>query len=79
MQGEPVKPPKPTQGSNGAFRLPWQAKGEKKSPLPSPPQPTSPARAVSIATGASCCIKDSIVTDDMCCMAKITVPGKRLH
>ena len=52
MQGEPVKGPRPTQNGNGAFRLPWQSKGEKKSsPLPSPPQPTSPARAVSIATG----------------------------
>ena len=46
-----MKPRKPAKSGNGALRFPWQPKGDAVVPLPSPPQRTGPAQAVSIATG----------------------------
>lgn len=47
-----MKPPKPAKAETTGIRFPWQRKSNGASPpLPSPPQPTSPAETVSIVTG----------------------------
>ena len=51
LQGEPVNPRKPAKTGNGAIKFPWQSNGSKGSPLPPQPKRTSPAQAISIATG----------------------------
>ena len=46
-----MNPRKPAKTGNGAIKFPWQSNGSKGSPLPSPPKRSSPAQAISIATG----------------------------
>ena len=46
-----MNPRKPAKTGNGAIKFPWQSNGSKGSPLPSQPKRSSPAQAVSIATG----------------------------
>ena len=46
-----MNPRKPAKTGSGAIKFPWQSNGSKGSPLPSQPKRSSPAQAVSIATG----------------------------